>query len=425
MKTFTIMLCLVLGMVGLLPPASPIHASTRPNVLMIICDDLNTTLGCYGHPEIITPNIDKLARESLKFDSAYAAFTLCNPARTALLSGLSPATTGIESNSIEPRGLKWMPDYFHEAGYKTGSIGKVTHGAFSEVMTADTYKTADDVGGYNYESVCNNPDLPCKPDIKDKLDLDARIAKQAIKFLHKSVNESFFLAVGFHKPHAPSWAPKKYFDMYDVDKIPLPVPIGNDDMTDAARREARMSYFACVTFIDRQVGLLMESLEELGLRENTIVIFSGDHGYMLGEHGIWNKHQLFNLASRVPLLISGPGITPGVSPAIVEHMDILPTMLDVCSIQAGPFEGLSFSPLFTNPSRPWKTAAFVESIADKKSAVDHAVYTSRYTYVEGEDGTFLFDRLTDPNETINLQDANLRSNLHNMLIAGWRQALPH
>lgn len=420
MKLISIVLCIALLAAGFV---LPIHAASRPNVLVIICDDLNTTLGCYGHSEIQTPNIDKLASQGMQFDNAFAAFTLCNPARTALLSGLSPATTGIENNSTKPEGLTWMPDYFKSGGYHTGSIGKITHGAFTDIMTADTYLTAEDVGGFDYEAVCTNPDAACHPNIKDKLDLDARIAKSAVKFLHKT-RDPFFLTVGFSKPHSPSWAPQKYFDEYNVDDIPLPVPIGNDGMTDAQRREAKLAYFACVSFIDNQIGILMATLDELEIRQNTIVVFSGDHGYLIGEHGIWNKHQLFYLTSRVPLLVSGPGINPEISSAIVEHVDILPTLLDLCDLPPHSFDGLSFKPLLSNPERDWKTAAFVESISDKKSAVDHAAYTRRYTYIEGEDGIFLFDRAIDPNETTNLQDPVLRSELHNMLMAGFRQALP-
>jgi iduronate 2-sulfatase len=360
----------------------------------------------------------------VRFDAAYSSFTLCNPARTTLLSGLTPATTGIENNSTKPVGFKWMPDYFKDAGYHTGVIGKITHGAFTDVMTADDYQTADDIGGYDYSAVCPNPDLGCAVKIKDKLDLDARIAKHAVKFLKKA-SGPFFLAVGFSKPHAPNHAPQKYYDQYaDLSAIPLPVPIGDDGMTDDQRRQARRAYYACVTFIDAQVGILVDALEELGLRENTIVVFSGDHGYLLGEHGIYNKHELYNLTSRVPLLVSGPGIQPGVVPGIVEHVDILPTLLSLCDLSGGPFEGVSFDPLLSNPSRPWKAAAFVESIQDKKSAVDHAVYTDRYTYIEAETGVSLYDRWADPYEITNLTDPSVRSHLHDMLTAGWRGALP-
>jgi uncharacterized sulfatase len=193
-------------------------------------------------------------------------------------------------------------------------------------------------------------------------------------------------------------------------------------MTNGERRRAKLAYYACVSFLDAQLGLILDSLDELGLRNNTVIILTSDHGYQLGEHGIWDKRNLYHQTARVPLIVWTPGIQAGVARGIVELTDLMPTLADLCGVETGSLEGLSFAPLLKNPERSWKMAAFTESIKKKSRSV--AVHTERYSYIEEGSDTLLFDRVTDPLEERSINDPALVTQMKAILAAGWRGARP-
>lgn len=415
------------------------HSSAAPklNVLFLMADDLRPELGCYGNKLIQTPNLDKLAASSVRFERAYVQFPLCNPSRASLLTGRYPTTSGVLENTtwwgaLHPDWVS-LPRHFKNNGFAALRSGKIFHGGIDD---ADAWTEGGEPRKFAgaKDTVAKGP-LPGVSDRIIKLEgdgeshADFRTATRAIDYLERHKDKPFFLACGFTKPHSPPTAPQKFFDLYDVAKMPLPVdfaakpaapagfpeasvPKRNGDLfigRDASEAEAReviRAYWASASFMDAQVGRVLAALDRLGLREKTIVLFWGDHGYHLGEKGKWSKHgSLFEVGTRVPLLISAPGMKGNghTSPRIVETLDIYPTLVELVGLPKMPgLEGDSLVPLLNNPQAAWSHPAFTVS---KTGPLGLTVRTEKWRYAEydgGKAGAMLFDALADPHELKNL-----------------------
>ena len=432
-------------------------ANCQYNVLFILVDDLRPLLGCYGHPEIHTPNIDKLAQRGTLFNRAYCQYPLCHPSRTSILTGLRPNTTGVFSNSTGFRenlpNAVTLPQHFKTSGYHTQSVGKV---AQNFERQDDTYSWS--VPSWTQPSAYDNrSSVPSwrALDVEDDELRDGRAAKRAIEVLEEIQDTRFFLAVGFRKPHLPFYAPKRYYELYNSEFLNLPsstnlpknapsITGGNFEgfrdfqdipdegaLSDAKTLELIRAYAASTSFTDAQVGRVLNHLDTLGLTENTVIVFVGDHGFHLGEHGKWLKNTLFEISLRSPLIVSVPGQTyQGVkTDALAELVDIYPTLCDACQLPVpSQLEGLSLMPVIEQPARPWKTAAF----SQKGRSTGNSIRTDRYRYTEwgrnGSRGVELYDYDTDPHETINIanlpENAQLVNHLSEQLHAGWQAALP-
>ena len=467
--------------------AAPDQAQGRLNVLFITVDDLRPELGCYGRTHIHSPNIDALAKRGLLFGRAYAQQALCGPSRNSVFSGCRPDTTKVYGGAFTFR--KHCPDIvalgqlFKNHGYHTQGFGKILHHggqddpvswtapwwapAFQEGMYArpdnrDCKITMDRAANFN------NPLTECA-DVPDNAYKDGMICDRAIATLRRVKDPStalgagrpFFLAVGFFKPHTPFNAPKKYWDLYRRDEIKLTDNPGrpaeapdiamNDfryvrsfqgmpkagPVPDALAREIRHAYYACVSYVDAQVGRLLDELKRLGLAETTVVLLWGDHGYQLGDHGMWCKHTNFETSTHAPLILHVPGQrhAGARTDALVEMVDIFPTLADACSLPLPKhLEGTSALPLTENPKRPWKSAAFSQY---RRGAMGYSLRTDRYRYNEwiqtasGKRTVVareLYDHQTDPKESVNLAarpaNAALVRTLSAKLHAGWKAALP-
>jgi uncharacterized sulfatase len=315
------------------------NAARPKNILFILSDDLNMNLGCYGNATVKTPNIDRLAARGVRFDRAYCQFPLCNPSRTSLLSGLRPETTGVLGNDKNAFGVTWLPEYFSQHGYFTARVGKIEHGADNSSTATEKPLIAWNLqetpkGGnaplilrdfWDAQKAGKNPVWP-KPqqimeyratDHRDEDESDGITVRRIVKLMDQHKDKPFFLAAGLYRPHLPFTAPRKYFNLYPPQKIRLPKeyePIGDrndippialtrtgeaERMSDAQKREMIGAYYACITFMDAQVGVLLDALDRRGLWDNTVVVFMGDHGFHLGEHagrggdlGLWRKQTL-------------------------------------------------------------------------------------------------------------------------------------
>lgn len=469
----------------------------KSNVLFIAVDDLRPMLGCYGDPTAVTPNIDQFASRSMVFKSAYCQIALCNPSRASLLTGLRPDTVQVWDLHAHFRQAKpetvTLPQHFKENGYHTRSIGKIFHGSgiaardllswsilpVYDMVCGDAYAMVNDEDEIRYlKELTLDPSkwrgnaVECK-NAPDEAYLDGAVARLACSALndYQQTGERFFLAVGFRKPHLPFVAPKKYWDMYDREKIPLPdrrYPVGAPELairhwqelqnyggvaneTDVpveTMKELRHAYYACVSFIDAQVGRVLAELDRLELSQNTIVILWGDHGFHLGEQNLWTKGKNYEWTTHVPLILSVPGVTDQgeTTDAFVEFVDIYPTLSELCSLPLPEeLEGTSMIPLLYNPSLEWKKAAFSQFSRDldqtvhrhkgRGDTVGRAIRTRRYRYVEwrGWDSgklltAELYDHQTDSGEMTNvvnnLDYAKTVNEMSRILQDGWQAALP-
>ena len=447
---------------GLLPQFSA-HAENRFNVLFLVVDDLQPLLGCYGHANMHTPNIDRIAQRGTLFKRAYCQFPVCNPSRASVLTGLRPNSIGVHNNTDDF--LKTVPDaislphQFKNHGYHTHSIGKVAHGSaawddeqsWSVPIWRERWRGIDKGASPSWNAL----------DVQDDDLQDGRIARTTVDVLAEIRNLSFFLAVGFNKPHLPFYAPSQYFDLYNLQDFDLPADanlpkytpfIASNPKTlhafedistppplsDEKTLELIRAYAANVSFIDAQVGRILEQMDMLNLTEKTIIVFWGDHGFHLGEHGIWRKNTLFEVALRSPLIVSIPGQrSPDVTTeSLVELIDIYPTLCDICQIPIPEdVEGLSMVPVINEPSMPWKTAAFsqLRRAHGISEFVDgYTMRTAQYRYTEwgnkGSYGVELYDYYNDPDETVNIahDSANkeIIEELSEKLKTGWQSALP-
>jgi uncharacterized sulfatase len=429
--------------------ASPAFAEERMNVLLIVSDDLtNNAVGCYGNVLAKTPNIDGLARRGVRFDRAYCQYPSCNPSRSSLLTGLRPATTKVLDNARSfrdvNRDVQTLPQAFRRAGYYVARVGKVFHHGVPDHGTNDLDDAAswDKAVGPRGRDVDDEDKIftltPGKKDLSrfwgtqswlaaegtDAEQTDGKIATEMAMILAANKDRPFFLGCGFIRPHVPYVAPKSYFGKFPLEKLTVPtVPADHrkqgpplafasahaefDAMTDELRRQAIQAYFASTCFMDAQVGRVLKTLEKLKLADRTIVVFISDHGYHLGEHGLWQKNSLFENAARVPLIIYDPrskgnGAACGRT---VELLDLYPTLTELCGLVAPKsIEGKSLKRLLDDTSAGWDRPAFTQVRRDNGKQ-GHSVRTERYRYTEwesGERGVQLFDYEKDPGELTNL-----------------------
>jgi uncharacterized sulfatase len=422
------------------------EAGEKPNVLFIAIDDLNCRLGCYGFDHIQSPHIDTLAKRGVRFDRAYCQFPSCGPSRASVLSGLRPDTSGVLHNRINFRdaapGVVTLPQLFRKNDYHVVRVGKIFHQSVpTDIGTSgpDDPESWDEVinprGRDRDEEdllTVYTPQLPLpdqmaylKAEGNDHEQTDGMVADEAIHLLQKHRDEPFFLAAGFYRPHIPYIAPEKYFNLYPVEETsfpPLPsdyrskVPAAalastpewpNFGTTATEARECIAAYDACVSFVDAQVGRLLAAVDQFGLGENTIIVLWGDHGYHLGEHGLWRKNSLFEESTRTPLILFDPRIksTRQDCPRIVEFVDIFPTLAELAGLEPPrDLEGVSLVPLLHDPLAEWNRPAF--SQVQFREVPGRSVRTERWRYTEwgenGKDGIELYDQENDPGEMENL-----------------------
>ena len=446
--------------------SSPIFAEQRPNVLFLISDDLNNMLGCYGHPLVKTPNINRLAARGMRFDKAYCSFPLCGPSRNSILTGLYPNTTGILANSQIFRQTipqqQSMPQVFRNAGYFVGRIGKLYHYNVPNSIGTNGH---DDPASWELELNPAGVDrLEEHPKIKTltpgqfggtlswyaspKSDMHHTDAKQAedaewvLERCAKRKDRPFFLSVGFYRPHTPYVAPKDpYFGYYPIGEMPVvqgvkedqaDIPAAalasqkkeQDQLTDDLRRECLQAYYASISFMDTQVGRIIDALDRLGLSENTIIVFTSDHGYHVGEHGLWQKQSLFEESARVPLLMVAPGTTSNGSVASnpISQVDLFPTLAALCDVKTPEnVQGQSLVPMLKDPSiigRGWALTQVARGAVgnrpnakaanlERKGFFGYSLRTLKWRYTEwdeGKAGRELYDHDQDPREITNRAD---------------------
>ena len=514
---------------------------SHPNVLFIAVDDLRPELGCYGAKQIKTPNIDRLAKRGVVFKSAYCQQALSGPTRASLLTGLRPNSTGVFHNGTDFReknpDVVTLPQHFKNNGHKTMTIGKIFHGGFKDkpswteelkAQTLDEPYPIKALGGYQLQenrkayqekadvleregikgedarALLIGPATECA-DVPDQAYTDGITADAAIGAIRKSDNTPFFLAVGFAKPHLSFIAPKKYWDLYDPSKLELtkssfapkdcpPFALNSlielrvrTDMpkegpiSDKDAKRLLHGYYACVSYIDAQVGRLLDELDKKGLTDNTIIVLWGDHGWNLGDHGLWGKITNFETNARVPLIIAAPEQKGNGKSAngIVEFVDVYPTLSELAGLSLpSHLEGTSARSLLNDPSKTWKKAAFTQAtcpalrewagktldpktrarlatLMDKVeeniqefdpedfTIVKYSEYvsgysmrTERYRFTYWQDNRYpekpialeLYDHQNDPNENVNIAhqpaNAQLIKQLTQQWKEGWQKAKP-
>ncbi len=424
----------LLGLI-LTSPGQTQELPRKLNVLLIVVDDLNNHLGCYGHPVVKTPHIDQLASRGMRFDRAYCQYALCAPSRWSFLSGLRPETTGIFEFQTLLRSkmpdVVFLPQLFRENGYFTAGFGKVFHNErhsdaevswdqYQDGMGQDPQEIAAIKQRYSYPQGKRPFEWTRLggPEEKTRDGMTARSIARLMAEKSKA-GQPFFLAAGFHKPHLPWTAPTSYFDLYPVKNIPVPEDPRLHDIPAIAlmteltgnppprsRTEAMAAYYACISFMDAQVGVLLESLDRLQLWEHTVVVLVSDHGYHLGDHGgLWAKLTNFEQAARSPLIIAAPGFGKGTtSLGIVELVDIYPTVADLCSLKMPErVEGKSLVPLLRQRNTKWEH--YARTMVYHDEALGKSVRTPRWRYTEwdgGQRGVELYDHDSDPAEYHNL-----------------------
>jgi uncharacterized sulfatase len=406
-------------------------APRRPNVLFLAIDDLNTRLGCYGAP-VRSPHIDRLAGAGVRFDRAYCQYPLCNPSRTSLLTGRRPPATRIMENQTwfrrELPEVVTLPQHFRQNGYTTAQTGKIFHGGLDDdrAWTIGGTKLVEPRPRTKEEQAerQRRADRWVALEGEGEDQPDHRTASRAVELLEQLRDKPFFLAVGFVKPHVPFLAPKKYFALYNPDKIPLPADFAaNPSGTGPAyrpnfdifiRREASpdqarqaiAAYYSAITFMDAQLGRVLSALDRLGLRRNTVVAFFGDHGFHLGEKGMWSKMSLFEVSTHVPLVVSAPwlGQAGSVCRRTVELVDLYPTLAELCGLpDVAGLEGRSLLPLLRSPETGWEKPAF--TFLRRGQVLGASLRTERFRYTEwdqGRQGAELYDHQNDPGEIRNL-----------------------
>ena len=417
------------------------------NVLFIASDDLTSTLGCYGHPAVKSPNIDALAARGVRFDNAYCQFPFCGPSRASLMTGLRPDTTGVVTNrKVDFR--DWRPDtitlpqLFKNNGWRSMRVGKMFHmgvpGGVGTMTHQDppSWDVSISPPGDEHESV--GPGGDPNPDLRHGLKMqwvqtataegqaDDAAADTAIDLLRESVGDPFFLGLGFVRPHTPFVAPSRFFDMYPLDEIELihnppddlddiPAPAKNlrpflwhqMGMSEENQRISLRGYYASVSFMDEQVGRVLDELDRLEIADRTVVVFFGDHGWHLGEHTHWQKMSLMEESVRAPLIISAPRARGAgrSTKALAEFVDFYPTLAELAGLTPpSNLEGVSLVPVLDDPTVSVKDAAFSQ-IQWEDRIFGRTVRTDRYRYIHWEGdggGEELYDHEKDPREFTNL-----------------------
>ncbi|HEV8605483.1 MAG TPA: sulfatase [Tepidisphaeraceae bacterium] len=489
MKTFYCFVAALFVLTG------TVAAQQRPNILFIAVDDLRPELGCYGSKIVRSPNIDRLAARGLVFDRAYCQQAVCSPSRSSLLTGTRPDTTKVWD--LETHFRKALPDvitlpqHFKDNGYFVQGMGKIYHPGFDDppgwsvpwqgpgrkakqygleenrAMLARKRKEGVAAGkkGKELANYVRGPAFEAA-EVPDETFADGVVAEMAIAALKeaKERNTPFFLAVGFARPHLPFVAPKKYWDMYDPAKIELAtnsfrpkgapayavqpggemrvyegIPKGH--IADDLARQLKHGYYASVSYMDAQLGRVLDQLESLGLADKTIIVLWGDHGWKLGEHDAWCKHTNVEDDTRAPLILSLPGMKSSGkhTGALVEFVDVYPTLTELAGLPLPKhLEGVSAKALVDEPNRAWKTAAFSQYPRNPagKSLMGYTMRTDRYRFtrwVQRNDpskieAVELYDHSVDPQENQNLAEASenkdLVGQLHRRMNAGWKGNLP-
>ena len=411
--------------------------AAKPNILFIAIDDQNDWIGCLGgHPQVKTPNIDRLAARGTLFTNAHCQSPLCNSSRTSLLTGLRPGTTGVYGlapwfrNLEEFKNLVSLPQYLARHGYRTYSTGKIYHGGYGRGKNDKEFDVLGPPAGVGVRPEQKLVDTPAKHPLvdwgvfphKDEDKGDWKVASWAVEQLNQKPQEPFFLSVGFFLPHVPCYATQKWFDLYPAETTKLP-PVQMNDRQDTPRfswylhwklpeprlkylKEADQwknlvrSYLASTSFVDSQVGRVLDALEANGLAENTIVVLWSDHGWHLGEKEITGKNTLWDRSTRVPLIFAGPGIKAGQKcskPA--ELLDMYPTLIDLCELpQKTDLEGHSLLPQLKDAKAERNWPAITTHNHD-----NHGIRSEHFRYIRYADGSDeLYDMRKDPNEWTNL-----------------------
>lgn len=468
----------------------------RPNVLFIAVDDLRPVLGCYGDKTAVTPHLDRLASRGTVFQHAYCQQALCSPSRLSLLTGKRPDTTRVWDLSTHFRealpATVTLPQFFKQQGYQTQGIGKIFHG---------NGKPASDPPSWTHEpllAINRDPKLRYalaknlqgsglkrrateSADVPDETYIDGQVCQATLTRLteFKAKGSPFFLAVGFRKPHLPFCAPRRYWQLYERAEISPPAhqthptnapelatrswrelegytDIPTDGkLTSAKIQQLRHGYYACVSYIDAQIGRILKHLSELNLADNTLIVVWGDHGFHLGEQRLWTKANNYELSTRVPLIVALPKKTAGTADSnrsgnptfcskLVELVDLYPTLAETCGLPLPRgLEGTSFYPLLKNPQQAWKPAAFSQHPRGTTSSrhkghgdiMGYAVRTDRYRYVEWRQwksgkvvARELYDYTTSGTETENCignpQHTQAQQELEKLLAAGWEHSKP-
>ena len=480
---YRLLLHAVIGLIGLLQilasDANAQETSLKRNVLLIMTDDCNCDLGCYGSSLVKTPNIDRLASSGLLFENAYCQYPVCNPSRSSMMTGLYPDQTGVLSNKPFFRDklpdVVTMPQMFRNAGYWVGRVGKIYH-----------YNVPDQIG----ESGMDDPeswDTVVNPrgvdrDVHDQihtlqegkfggtlswLNLKSKAnahtdgvgATEAIKLLEEhhpdQTGQPFFLAVGFFRPHTPYVAPSEFFDMYPRDQI-QPVMEKEDDRVDIPlaaqcdrpkqreltiekRKEIIQAYYASVSLMDQQLGRVVDALDRLGLRETTTIVFVSDHGYHLGAHGLWQKGDLFEGSCHVPMVISDSAFEgKRRTSSLAGLLDLYPTLAELAEIKAPEHVlGKSLVPILEDATNSVNDhvmtmtvsrAGWVHKKMRKQKPKGYSIRTDRYRYTRWGDGEFgheLYDYRSDPDEYSNLADDPRHSGIVDELQSRMRSTIQY
>jgi iduronate 2-sulfatase len=444
-------------------------SADKPNVLFIMADDFRPELASYGSPAI-TPNLERLAKRGVQFTRAYCQQAVCNPSRSSMLTGRRPDTLRIWNNSVHFRELnpdvETIPQWFKEHGYDTRCVGKIFHNWHTkqhgdrQSWSTDEFlhyaNHGDDtphvqgevppnlstanVRMYGQVGICECRDVP------DEAYYDGRVAAEAVRVLGEiNKQEPFFLAVGFWKPHAPFNAPKKYWDLYDRHNLPklnparpegapniafhnsteVLGPVGQQPtLNEEQIMEWRQGYFANISYMDAQLGKVLDALDKNGLADKTIITFVGDHGYHIGEHTLWGKTSNFEYDARVPFFICVPGTKHAgeQTKALTEQIDFFPTLTELCHLpKPSGIEGVSLVPVLDDPSKSVQSAAFTQhprpAYYDREpggqpSAMGYTVRTEHVRYTEWIDwktkqvvAKELYDDAQEPAELKNVVDA--------------------
>jgi iduronate 2-sulfatase len=454
------------------------NLSAKFNVLFISIDDLNTDISAYDHKLVKTPNIERLAKRGVQFNNAYCQYPLCNPSRASIMTGMRPDSTKVYNlttffrNTI-PNTVT-LPQLFRNNGYYSARVGKIYHyGVPGQIGTngMDDSISWDKVINPKGRDRTDEPKLTrfmpkvnlgvgltyLEAEGTDEEQTDGMSATESIKLIEQNKDQPFFMAVGFFRPHLPFIAPKKYFDLYPIEKIELP-NVPSDDLedipeaalytkpsnwglTEKQRKEAIRGYYSSVTFMDAQVGRLLDAVDRLGLAEKTIIVLWSDHGFNLGEHGQWEKRSLFEKSVKSPLVISVPGMSRGKpSGRTVELLDIYPTLAELCGLKSpNNLSGKSLISLLKDPDSKWNHPAYSQLLLTDTTGrqttkqvgflVNERVYppnsmgrsirTERWRYTEWDNGKFgseLYDEINDPGEITNLaQDSKHRKQVQRLL----------
>lgn len=425
--------------------ASPI---SHPNILFISVDDLRTQLGCYGHSSMICPHIDQIASEGILFERAYCQMPACGPSRASVLTGLRPSRNRFKDWRADQGapGAATLCHHFKSHGYQVIGNGKIYHanGDSPDGWSRPSWRVYDydthglgDWGAVHFDKIWLVPESknhrsqlgrgPYREaaDVQEEAYEDGQVLRKSIEDLRQlsKSRTPFFLACGFHRPHLPFNAPKRYYNLYDPSEIALadnrrgivskpPECRNSEEIKNYSQidgwpdspvfhRNARHAYYACVSYVDALIGLLMAELKALHLEDDTIVVLWGDHGWLLGEHNFWGKHNTLHETLRVPLIMKIPGYPPNLrTRALVELTDLYPTLCALAGLpqpNSHQLDGRSLVPVLKNPDQPWKESVFSEW------GTGRAVKTDRYLYTEWSNGSkMLFDHYEDPFENVNI-----------------------